>query len=382
MSEWLLILLLPLAAWSGWWIAMRKEARDMRQSKSRSAYFEGLSFLLNDQTDRAVDVFLQMANIDRQTFDNQLTLGALFRKRGELDRALHLHRQLADLPFLDNTQACAVDFELAEDYAHAGMFRQAQALLEKRQGENFRTRDIYAALWRIYERTAQWQKAIEISELWQAAGYGSRARQIAHYYCELAEIAQIEGDTSRMHTLLAAALVADNRCGRAYHMQAQLAMQRGEPVSAIHHYHSIGEQAANFLPEILPLLAEAYAEIGRSEEYLQWLLEKEAQMRQARLSLATAETLSRLGKAEAAHQLLQSRLQEQQNPLLLAAYLQSHPEPSLQGLNTLIGKGISPQHVYQCNECGFRQQRLIWHCPACHAWSSFQPLIEVKVEQR
>lgn len=378
MSEWLVILLLPLAAWSGWWLAMRKEARELRQSKSRSAYFEGLSFLLNDQTDRAVEVFLQMADIDRQTFDNQLTLGALFRKRGELDRALHLHQQLANLPALEPLQIAAVNYELAEDYAHAGMFRQAQTLFEALQADNFRSREVYAALWRIYERTAQWQKAIEISQLWQAAGYGSRERQIAHYYCELADKALAAGEAAEANRLLDAALAADSRCGRAYFMQAQLAMQRGEPVSAIHHYHSIAQQASNFLPEILPLLAKAYAEIGRSDEYLHWLREKEQNLKQVRLTLATADSFA----SQAAQELLQQRLSEQQNPLLLAAYLAHSAEPVLQNLHTTIGKKIAPQRVYQCNECGFRQQRLIWHCPACHAWSSFQPLIEMKLEQR
>ena len=130
MADWLIILLLPLAAWSGWWLAMRKEARDLRADKTRAAYFEGVGFLLNDQTDRAVDVFIHMADLDQQMLENQLTLGSLFRKRGELDRALHLHQQLRNHSQLTEAQQRAVDYELAEDYAAAGMYSQAQALFE------------------------------------------------------------------------------------------------------------------------------------------------------------------------------------------------------------------------------------------------------------
>lgn len=381
MGVWLLILLLPLAAWSGWWVGMRKEARDLRQSKSRSAYFEGLSFLLNDQTEQAVDVFLQMADMDQQTFDNQLTLGALFRKRGELDRALHLHRQLADLVGLAPHQVYAVQYELAEDYAHAGMFRQAQELLEQLSDKNFRNQEIYTALWRIYERTSQWRKAIEISELWQASGYGDRRQQIAHYYCELAELALKSHNRKSAEEALNAALNADRRCGRAYWMHAELAAQRGEYVTAIHNYQSIAEQATDFLPDILPPLSTAYQAIKREDEYLHWLLDKEAALKQVRLTLAVANTLATLNQ-NAAFQLIAERLREERNPLLLAAYLHYSENEAASAIDEMLGKAIEPRSVYQCNECGFRHQKIVWHCPACHAWSSFRPLIELKLEQR
>lgn len=381
MGVWLIIMLLPLAAWSGWWVGMRKEARDLRQSRSRSAYFEGLSFLLNDQTEQAVDVFLQMADIDKQTFDNQLTLGALFRKRGELDRALHLHRQLADLAGLEVNQRYAVHYELAEDYAQAGMFLQAQALLETLSDKNFRNREVYRALWQIYERTAQWQRAIEISELWQDSGYGDRHQQIAHYYCELAEIALKDKDNHRVAQILNMALEADNHCGRAYWMQAEFAAQRSEYVTAIHHYQSIAEQAADFLPDILPALSTAYYAINRGDEYLHWLLEKEVALKQVRLTLAVAKTLAVLNK-NAAFQLISERLIAEHNPLLLAAYLQYSESDAARSIDEMVGQSITPHHVYQCNECGFRHQKIVWHCPACHSWSSFRPLIELKLEQR
>ncbi|SUO95387.1 hypothetical protein [Suttonella ornithocola] len=381
MSEWLVIFLLPLAAWSGWWIGMRKEARDLRLSKSRTAYFEGLSFLLNDQTDKAIDVFLSMAEIDRQTFDNQLTLGALFRKRGELDRALHLHRQLADLPALEQNQLFAVEYELAEDYLASGMFRQAQELLEPLADKNFRSQEVYIALWRIYERTAQWQKAIEISELWQNSGYGNRRSQIAHYYCELAEKYFLKKCLTKANEYLKLALESDSRCGRAYWMQAQIAVQNANWVSAIYHYHSIAEQADDFVPDILPAMFEAYHAIARDDEYLSWLKDKEASLKQTRLTLAVAQYLATFDVSKA-FALIKSRLEGQHQPLLLSAFLHYHPDASAKALGELLGRSIEPKTVYQCNECGFRQQRIVWHCPACHAWSSFRPLIELKLEQR
>ncbi len=381
MGQWLVIFLLPLAAWSGWWVGMRKEARELRLSKSRTAYFEGLSFLLNDQTEEAIDVFLSMADVDRQTFDNQLTLGALFRKRGELDRALHLHSQLAVLERLDSPQKLAVDYELAEDYMHAGMFRQAQTLLESLAEQNYRCESVYAGLCRIYERTAQWKKAIEASERWQDGGYGSRETQIAHYYCELAAGCLKRGQVDAATKMLDAALASDKHCGRAYWMQADVSRQRGELVTAIHYYQSIAEQESNFLPEVLSILSECYESIGRKEEYLDWLLDKESTLSQVRLTLVVAETIREIKSKDAFH-LLKKRVEETHNPLLLSAFLAHHPSEDMRELHEGFARGITPRTVYQCDECGFRQQRLIWHCPACYAWSSYQPLVELKWEQR
>lgn len=381
MGEWLVTLLLPIAAWTGWWVGMRKEARELRQNKSRGAYFEGLSFLLNDETEKAVDVFLSMAEIDQQTFDNQLTLGALFRKRGELDRALHLHRQLADYPDLSDPQRHAVAYELAEDYAVAGMYAQSQQALEQLLDESYRLREVLPALWRIYETTAQWLPAIEVSERWRDSGYGQRDHAVAHYHCEIGEIALVEGDQKQALAQIEQALQADRRCGRAYWMRAKVAEAQKEYVTAIHSYQSIAEQAVDFLPDILPKLRDAYHQIGRDDEYLLWLKKAETDHHSVRLTLAVAATLAE-SDPEQAKSLIRKRLEDTHNPMFLSEYLKDHQSRDLLTIYTLVGKAIQPRTIYQCNECGFRQQRIIWHCPSCHAWSSFRPYIELKLEQR
>ncbi len=381
MSDWLVTLLLPLAAWTGWWVGMRKEARDLRLNKSREIYFEGLSFLLNDQTDQAVEVFLSMAEIDQQTFANQLTLGTLFRKRGELDRALHLHKQLADYPDLTKNQAHAAAYELAKDYARAGMYAQSRHMLENLQEANFKRREVLAELVRICERTKDWESAIAVAERWKASGYGDRARQVAQYYCEIARKALKEQRLPQSAAALNEALHHDRRCSRAYWIRAQLAELQGEYVTAIHSYQFIAEQEADFVPEILPALERVYRRIGREPEYRQWLKKTEAAHPRVRLTLKTAEILAAQDPA-AAKALIQKRLQETQNPLLLAQYLHYSDDPATVAIYRQIGQQIAPQTFYQCNACGFRQQQLIWHCPSCHAWGGFRPVIELKLEQR
>lgn len=381
MSEWLVILLLPVAAWSGWWIAMRKEAREWRADKSRSAYFEGLSFLLNDQTDRAVDVFLNMANVNRQAVDNQLTLGSLFRKRGELDRALHLHRQLADYEGLEEGQRLAVNFELAQDYAAAGMYLQAQQYLEALCAANYQSREVIPLLLGIYERTQNWTAAIELANLWMMRGFGDRHLQMAHYYCELAERAMQRDDPESAYAALDQALALDRDHIRAYWLRARYFLAHGQAVQAISSFLAVAERSPSFIPEILGDLEKAYRAVGRMEEFYAWLEAGEARHGNIRLTLAAAKVLHG-HDAQKAHELLDKRLQEKKSALLLASWLEEQAHPEAQKLHGLLLRSLSPHTVYQCNECGFRQQKPVWRCPSCFAWSSFEPLIELKLEEK
>lgn len=380
MNQWLVILLLPVAAWSGWWLAMRKEARDQRADKSRAAYFEGLNFLLNDQTDRAVDVFLNMAGVHQQAIDNQLTLGSLFRKRGELDRALHLHRRLADLPDLKDAQQQAVTFELAQDYAAAGMYLQAQQHLEALVAAQYALKAVIPLLLRIYERTRNWPAAIELSRLWMARGFGERHLQMAHYYCELAQHARQNGDETGALAALDEALTLDRDHVRAYWLRARLCMT-AQPISAIASFLAVAERAPALIPEILPEMRQAYAGIAREAEFHSWLIDSEARYRNLRLTLAVAQTL-RDSQPALAHRLVDERLQERKSPLLLSEWLAHHDNRDAKRLHKFLHRSLTPHTVYQCNECGFRQQKMLWHCPACFAWSSFEPLIELKVEEK
>lgn len=379
MSEWIIILLLPMAAWSGWWIAMRKEARDLRLNKSRSAYFEGLTFLLNDQSDRAVDSFLAMPEMERHVLDNQLILGTLFRKRGELDRALHLHQQLSDLPNLEEGHKFKVRFALAEDYEAAGMYHQAQQIFESLLEGNRQKKDVLTALWQIYERTKQWQKAIEVSQAWQNEGFGMREKEIAQYYCELASLSLGKEQKIKAKQYLERALECDHGCVRAYWMKAQLFSLAGENVSAIHCYQAIAEQARQFIPDILPAMSECYQAIQQEEEFKTWMLDIEHTHQKSRITLATLQALKERYPTQA-QELLNQRLKEGKNPLLLSAYLQEHYQEG--NLEYALGKAIAPKTVYQCGECGFRQQHLLWRCAACYAWDSFRPVIELRLEER
>jgi len=103
--EWLIILL-PLAATSGWYAASRAARKESAKSEREAnpVYFQGLNYLLNEEPDKAIDVFLEMLEVDADTIETHLALGNLFRRRGEVERAIRIHQNLIARPALSREQ--------------------------------------------------------------------------------------------------------------------------------------------------------------------------------------------------------------------------------------------------------------------------------------
>ncbi len=113
----LLFLLLPVAALSGWVLGRRGSERTSgaRVSELSTNYFRGLNYLLNEQQDKAIEVFLKLAEINRDTVETHLALGNLFRRRGEVDRAIRVHQHLIARPNLNQDEKAVALLELGED---------------------------------------------------------------------------------------------------------------------------------------------------------------------------------------------------------------------------------------------------------------------------
>ncbi|TID28643.1 hypothetical protein JO83_02525, partial [Avibacterium paragallinarum] len=122
----LLFLLLPVAAAYGWYMGYRsakKEQEDISNRLSRD-YVTGVNLLLSNQQDKAVDLFLDILQKQEQEneiekgsqFEAELTLGNLFRSRGEVDRALRIHQALERSPNYSFEQKLLARQQLAKDF--------------------------------------------------------------------------------------------------------------------------------------------------------------------------------------------------------------------------------------------------------------------------
>lgn len=384
--EWL-FLLLPLAAASGWYLAHRNFAAQKidRKSGINPNYLLGINYLLSEQSDKAVDTFIKILEVDIETVETHLALGVLFRRRGEIDRAIRLHQNLIARPQLPKTHRIQALLALGQDYYHSGLLDRAERLFSQLIGEkNEYGKIALHYLLDIYQQQKRWEIAIEQGQkIAQFESY--RIKDVAHYYCELAQLACNKKETHKAYGYISKALRCDTDCVRASLIKGKLLMQDKKWKAAIDIYQHVKQQDPDYLTETLVPLQYCYAQKTASQkaflDYLQVILEEYPK---PTIYLAIVELL-RQHDPEQARQFLIHQLQAQ--PSLQGVYHLMElnldkSEASAQEKNNwfilkeLVTQLLSKKTIYRCFHCGFNSKILDWLCPACRRWSSIKPDIE------
>lgn len=378
----LLWLLLPVAAFSGWMAARRGMDRGTRSKDDRApVYFRDLNFLLNEQPDKAIDVFVKMLEVDSDTVETHLALGNLFRRRGEVDRAIRIHQNLIARPTLTRDQHAQALLELGQDYMRAGLFDRAENLFKELGEFNLYQEQALVNLHVIYQQEKDWGQCLEVADKLEALTGKSYAKQRAHYYCEIAEQAKGDNDLANMTANLRKAQSSDSQCVRATLLQGEMEAARGACKTAVKTYKKVEHQDPAYIAEMLPPLIRCYRESGSRNELVTYLRQLSEKHKSIAPVLALIEFLQAdQGDMEAAR--------------FLAEFMQQHPDleglerlielnlkrssgaekDTLQIIKELVDKMLEDRPAYQCVRCGFSAKTLHWQCPGCKSWSSIKPM--------
>ncbi|RKZ36768.1 MAG: lipopolysaccharide assembly protein LapB [Gammaproteobacteria bacterium] len=385
----LLWLLLPVAAASGWYAA-RRSARsgedDLPPKALRSHYFKGINYLLNEQPDKAIEVFIKVLEVDSETVETHLALGNLYRRRGEVDRAIRIHQNLIARPTLSPEQRQEALLELGQDYMSAGLLDRAENLFQELAEESTHTVQALRQLIDIYEQEKDWDKAIETSRRLESVTGNQLSRVIAHYQCEQAEVLQEGGEEEGALRTARAALATHAGCVRATLLEGDLLAARSDWKSAIETYRRVEDQDPDFVPESIERLKDCYRQAGNlpeMSEYLRLLLERRGGITP---TLALAEVLKEQEGEEAAIDFLTEHLSKRASvrglDRLLEIELKKNPSDGarLQMLKQLTNKLLEDRPVYKCLHCGFPGKSMHWQCPGCKHWNSVKPIHGVEGE--
>lgn len=371
------LLLIPLFFGLGWAAARVDMRQVVHESRALPrSYFQGLNFLLNEQPDKAIDSFLEVAKVDSQTVELHFALGNLFRRRGETERAIRMHQNLIDRPDLDDAVRLHALSELGQDFLKSGLLDRAEEIFNKLAGTGFED-EAKRNLLEIYQVEKEWQKAIDLArELPDVASQ----QQVAEFYCELAagEIMRSRPDTARVH--LEAAMQQNRKCVRASLLQGDLLMQEGNLSGAIDAWQRIEQQDPAYLALVAQRLLETYRKMSRRDEgtaLLRGYLERYPSL--DLLDVVYQQILEGEGN-EAAYRLVRDELAR--NPTLLgleklmsARLPLAAPEirPDVELAKTIIQGYTKRLSRYRCDNCGFKARQFYWRCPACGGWESYPP---------
>jgi len=384
-----LFLLLPVAAISGWVIGRRDRARKGTGSGSEIPldYIKGLNYLLNEQQDKAIDVFIQMLDVNSDTVETHLTLGSLFRRRGEVDRAIRIHQNLIARPTLNAEQRMHALHELGQDYMRAGLLDRAEALFKELIETGPHTVNALEQLIDIYQQEKDWDKAIETARKLAFKTGKSQDNVIAHYYCELAENEMRSNEQQKALKHLKRALSTDKHCARASILEGDIQYKSGNTKDAIRAYRRVEEQSADYIPEVLDKLSRCYKEINRSDEmvsYLQGILQRRGGIS---VMLALAELLRERGGDTEAAEFIASQLETKPSVRgmdrlidLALLHIKEPAREKLEALKNVTTQLLVNNPVYQCDVCGFHGKTLHWQCPGCKGWNTVKPIQGVEGE--
>jgi lipopolysaccharide assembly protein B len=325
-------------------------------------YYVGLDHLINDRFDHAAEVFARMAAADGDAAEIQFALGSLFRRRGEVDRAIAIHSGLRDHGGSSVRDKAA--FALALDYLSAGLMDRAEQVLEELAASREYRNAALDHLVRIYESQGDWAKALKVFHALPASVQLERRRVAAHYLCELAEHALLQGDTERARTLLRQARTHQPELPRADILTARLAERAGDSAGALLLYLQALEMAPGLALEIIPPVL-AIAGVNGGADVLQELGKRLRQSgrvspRQLAWLLATAAPASDVARLPGIAAELGPGVQSVADAASLSALL------------TRIGEAGGR---YQCEDCGLISVGWYWHCPKCRSWDSLQPAV-------
>jgi lipopolysaccharide biosynthesis regulator YciM len=375
------LLALPVFFGMGW-IAARIDIKSLL-SESRalpSSYFKGLNFLLKEQPDKAIESFLQVAKENPQTVELQFALGSLFRRRGEVDRAIRMHQDLVNREDLPASERRDASFELAQDYFKAGLLDHAEQVLEGMTRAGDVTPEVHRHLLDIYIQEKDWAKAVEAAKKLEVSAKRNYQREIANYYCELAITEDVHGRGEAAQAHLARALESNRKCVRANLLRGEWLARQGDHAGAIEAWKAIEQQDAAYFGLAAEGMVESYKALGRLGEGLALL--RGLQHRYPGLDLLNVvyQVTAEHEGDEAAWRLVRDEVRR--NPTLVGldrlidAELVRAPaerRQDLQLMKDLVHSHAQALAVYLCASCGFKARQFFWQCPACGGWETFPP---------
>ena len=363
------------------WIAARVDIRQL-VAESRtlpSGYFKGLNFLLNEQPDKAIDAFIEIVKLDPETVELHFALGNLFRRRGETERAIRVHQNLLARPDLPLEHQVHAQYELGQDYLKAGLLDRAEETFN-RLVETQYSAQARRALLEIYQREKEWTRAIDAATALQESGAGGRQKEIAQFYCEIAQDELVHTHADAALLVLEKALLADRKNVRATLLIGDVHLAKGDVEGALLAWRRVEQQSVPHVALVAQRLMDGYRSLGRSQEGANLLKSYLAEASSIDLLEVVFKAVLELDGVEAANQLVSDELRRTPTLLgldkLLDARLMDAPpsvRPELSLVKNLVHGYAQKLARYQCSHCGFKARQFYWQCPGCSRWETYPP---------
>jgi len=377
-------LLLPVAAISGWMAAFR-HFKSLANNNVPDVYAysprakKGGDFIYTEP-DKAVDIVIDQVEVTPDTVEVHLALGNLYRRSGEVSRAIRFHQNLSEKHALSNPQRENILFELGRDYLSAGLLDRAERIFKDLlTADEFKVASC-KALVEVYQQEKDWDAAIEYAEIYQRLSKKSQKNRIAHYYCEKAEKIKIKGkvDPTQVIPLLQFALKKDRSCVRANILLGDMSYSSLEYGKSLEFYMAAVSQDGAFLPVVFDNLICSIQLSPKTEQLVSLLPSAFTGGSSEGMLTGHSEIPSNKNKAI---NYVELQLGKTPSLTLLEKYFcllsdgsQSVERKAISQIQNALSQINKTNASYKCVSCGLGVHALQWQCPSCSSWSTIKPL--------
>lgn len=375
---WLLVI--PLFFMLGWVAARIDLGHLLTETSSLPAsYFRGLNFLISEQPDKAIEAFTEALKADSDTLELHFALGSLFRRTGEMDRAIRLHQGLLERENLGEPQKLMALAELAQDYLKAGLFDRAEEIFIKLTETRYANSALRALL-EIYVREKEWLKAVDAAERLEALTGRPLRYEVAQFHCELAQQQILLGNTDEARRNLGQALDASRICVRANVMLGDLEVVASRPAAALVAWRAIELQSPEHIELVANRMMAAWRSLNQADEGLAWLQEVVRKYTLDEAAQVLFEATLDLKGPEAAYRMAHAEAEQSPNlaalDRLLQAKVSGMPDGDLRMVMDAVREHLDKTAYHRCRTCGYTARQFHWHCPSCGEWETSPPRFE------
>ncbi|ORU92032.1 MAG: N-acetylglucosaminyl transferase [Cycloclasticus sp. symbiont of Bathymodiolus heckerae] len=372
------IMLLPVAAASGWYVASKHyKAKAQKTPNEHEGYFKGLNYLLNEQPDKAISVFIDLLEVDDETIEIHLALGTLFRQRGEVEKSIRLHQNLIARPQINQETRVSVLNELGLDYMRAGLLDRAESIfLELEKDYSYRV-NATRQLLSIFQQEKEWLKAIDYATKLELIDAHKQPLLLTHLHCEAALLLKDDSDVSRTKNHLKKALKTSPDNVRVNVISAEIAASKGDYRKALKFFMKLLEQDTRFVPVFVDQIIHCFDQLDKPKQKFDFLADFQANSESSVIISRFITVLSEQRSEGEASAFMHEKLLA--NPKL--SYLKLYAE--IDGDVPINAESKFLRHIiqqfeesaldFQCNQCGFTSVELNWCCPSCKEWGTSLP---------
>lgn len=380
----LLFLLLPVAMAYGWFMgrnSIKQKDQTIKQDLSIK-YSTGLNYLLSNQKDKAIDSLLDALKVEDDSVEAHFAMANLFRKRGELDRALKVHEHLVrhgNLPTKDKQQAV---FELGKDFLSAGLYDRAETMFNKLlKSPDYGLKSLNYLL-QIFQSTKDWQQGISHQKLVVKFNDKRLLHTLANFYCEQATSAFEQDKFIEVIELLEQALKLDPNSCRANWLMAKIYENHKQCELACKCYQDIYQQDKEFFPDVIDQMHKCYLHLDASDEFFRFIKKVYDETASSSALISYLSYVEKKHGNKKAKEFLLSALKRRPTirgfkHLVKMEMKQADDvdnKASLDLIKELIGEYLKIKHRYSCRNCGFNSSTHYWSCPSCHEWEQLKPV--------